>query len=406
MTVGDKVRVRATMDARAISARQFALLRMTLGTIVGVYLIGLLVQLSVRSELVTSTPSASLSSYHLVMRSIEIPFGAGYQHQIAIAVLLIGFAGSVALTLGWCRRLASALLCVLWVGVIGAKGWAPISSWVSVALALLWTFGASRGEPLALSDTKAQWELAQGFHRLALVGLLGATSAVGCINVVTFSQGGTELMGFGWSLQVAQAGAGALAWSVIALQICALPLGLWATSQRWMWALLTAVQLVGLIVCDASWPCSAVLLLHMLSFDARWLPPVELAAQSCVVYFDGVCNLCNGAVDFIVAEDTAAQFRFAPIQGQMAASLQVEEVEQGRSLALQVDGRLALRTDAVCDIASGLGGHWRVLSYARWIPKPLRDALYDVIQRNRYAWFGQSQHCRVPTAAERDRFLP
>ena len=63
------------------------------------------------------------------------------------------------------------------------------------------------------------------------------------------------------------------------------------------------------------------------------------------------------------------------------------------------------QSDAILELAAGLGGLWRVLSWLRIVPRPVRDALYRWIARHRYRWFGQREQCRLPSAAERARFL-
>ena len=74
-------------------------------------------------------------------------------------------------------------------------------------------------------------------------------------------------------------------------------------------------------------------------------------------------------------------------------------------MALLVGDTVYTRSDAVWRIARGLGGWWRILSWLRWIPRPIRDGLYELLQRNRYAVFGKRSTCRLPAPAERARFL-
>src|SRR5690606_12056108 len=129
-----------------------------------------------------------------------------------------------------------------------------------------------------------------------------------------------------------------------------------------------------------------------------------------IVLFDGVCNLCNAAVLFIIARDPAGRFRFAPLRSEFAvgllASLGAAVPRAGAdSIVLIQDGRVYQRSDAALRIAAHLSGPWPLLSRLKVLPKALRDAVYDFVARNRYRWFGRQDACRVPTPELRERFL-
>jgi predicted DCC family thiol-disulfide oxidoreductase YuxK len=128
-----------------------------------------------------------------------------------------------------------------------------------------------------------------------------------------------------------------------------------------------------------------------------------------VVLFDGVCNLCNGSVNFIIDRDPAARFRFAALQSAPAAELlgrfgQKPEAEP-QSVLLLEDGKLYDRSTAALRIARRLGGGWKLLYAFIVVPRPVRDVVYGFIARNRYRWFGKSESCRMPTPELRARFL-
>lgn len=125
-----------------------------------------------------------------------------------------------------------------------------------------------------------------------------------------------------------------------------------------------------------------------------------------VVYFDGVCGLCNHAVDLILRHDAAERFLFATLQGEVA------ERELGRKPDDPMDSLVLVdalgrheRSTAALRIAWHLGGVWRVLSWLRVVPRGIRDPAYDAVARVRYRLFGQKETCRMPTPAERARFL-
>lgn len=127
-----------------------------------------------------------------------------------------------------------------------------------------------------------------------------------------------------------------------------------------------------------------------------------------VIFFDGVCGLCNHWIDFVIARDRRRQFRFAPLQGETARDwLQLAPNESLNSVILCDGTGIHRKSDAVWRILTRLGGTWRIAgSLLRIIPRPLRTWGYDLVARHRYRWFGQKETCRLPTADERERFLP
>lgn len=131
------------------------------------------------------------------------------------------------------------------------------------------------------------------------------------------------------------------------------------------------------------------------------------AGQSPVIFFDGVCGLCNAWVDFVLARDKRRQFRFGPLQGKTAKeSLQLPAETALDSVTLVDAGGVFRKSDAVSRILIRLGGIWRLGGWLlRLIPRPLRDWGYDFVARHRYRWFGKKETCRLPTPDERARFV-
>ncbi|MFO0573670.1 MAG: thiol-disulfide oxidoreductase DCC family protein [Polyangia bacterium] len=134
-----------------------------------------------------------------------------------------------------------------------------------------------------------------------------------------------------------------------------------------------------------------------------------------VVLFDGVCNFCNGAVNFIIDRDPAGRFRFAALQSEAAQALLAEK---GRTLPpgdpdtvilLETDERgetrLYERSTAALHIAAGLRFPWNLFYALILVPRPVRDFFYRLIAKNRYRWFGKRDACRIPTPELRARFL-
>ena len=132
------------------------------------------------------------------------------------------------------------------------------------------------------------------------------------------------------------------------------------------------------------------------------------AGKAPVVLFDGVCNLCNGAVRFIIRRDPRSVFRFASLDSAAARSLLGDAPGSGRlpdSMFLVEDGRVSSRSTAVLRIARRLRWPWPLAYAFIAVPRPVRDWAYSVIARNRYRWFGRRDQCEVPTPELQARFL-
>lgn len=131
-----------------------------------------------------------------------------------------------------------------------------------------------------------------------------------------------------------------------------------------------------------------------------------------ILFYDGVCGLCDRIVRFVLRHDGAGVFRFAPLQSDYAAAVLARHGRDAAdldSVCLLVDPdgpneRLLARSDAACAVFDGLGGAWRLLALGRLLPRPLRDAAYDVVASRRYRWFGRYDQCAIPSAELRARF--
>jgi predicted DCC family thiol-disulfide oxidoreductase YuxK len=127
-----------------------------------------------------------------------------------------------------------------------------------------------------------------------------------------------------------------------------------------------------------------------------------------VVLFDGVCNLCNTAVQFLIARDPNARLKFASLQSEagrtLLASHRLPRDYRG-SLVLIQDGRAYIESDAALRLTVYLSWPWSLLRMCRWLPRVVRDAVYRLIAKHRYQWFGRSTTCAVPSPQLRSRFL-
>lgn len=128
-----------------------------------------------------------------------------------------------------------------------------------------------------------------------------------------------------------------------------------------------------------------------------------------IVLFDGVCNLCNASVNFVLDRDKRNYFRFAALQSQRGGTLLhaygIPQKAEPESIVLLENGKAYQGSTAALRIAKRLGGLWPLLYAFIIVPRPIRDVVYKWIARNRYKWFGRTDACRMPTPALKARFL-
>lgn len=137
---------------------------------------------------------------------------------------------------------------------------------------------------------------------------------------------------------------------------------------------------------------------------------MEIPNDRPILIFDGVCNFCNGSVNFIIDRDPRGTFRFAPLQSDVAHAIfakvgRTTPVGDPDSIAVFDRGRLYEQSSAILRIVADLRGAWRLLVVLRAVPRPLRDVAYRWFAARRYRWFGKSATCRVPSPELRARFL-
>ena len=135
---------------------------------------------------------------------------------------------------------------------------------------------------------------------------------------------------------------------------------------------------------------------------------VHLRMAYPVIFFDGVCNLCNAAVQFILKHDKAGRFKLAALQSAAAAELLEShrlETDAVDSILLLENGKVYTRSTAALRIARRLSGGWRFLYIFIMVPAFLRDFVYKLIARNRYRIWGARDSCMVPGPGVQDRFL-
>ena len=126
-----------------------------------------------------------------------------------------------------------------------------------------------------------------------------------------------------------------------------------------------------------------------------------------VIFFDGVCNLCNASVQFVIEHDKENYFKFSALQGDYAKEVLPRFNVNPRGLTstlLLEDGKLYTKSSSALRVAKKLKGFWPLLYGFNIVPKFIRDWVYDIVAKNRYKWWGKQKNCYVPTPELKNKF--
>lgn len=127
-----------------------------------------------------------------------------------------------------------------------------------------------------------------------------------------------------------------------------------------------------------------------------------------IILFDGVCNLCNGAVTFIIKHDKKDSFRFAALESafgrELLATHNIDSTVTDSIILVRGNSAFA-KAEAALHIAKKMSGLWPLLHVFNVLPNKVNNFFYDYIARNRYKWFGKKESCMIPTPALKSKFL-
>ena len=125
-----------------------------------------------------------------------------------------------------------------------------------------------------------------------------------------------------------------------------------------------------------------------------------------IVFFDGVCNLCQGSVRYLIKHDKKEVLKFASLQGNYAKDFVNETEIQSMQSILFFDGKILYKkSTAVLKLSRLLGGWYQLLLLGYILPRFFRDWLYNIVAKNRYRWFGKKDQCMLPSKGFKNRFL-
>ena len=125
-----------------------------------------------------------------------------------------------------------------------------------------------------------------------------------------------------------------------------------------------------------------------------------------IIFFDGICPLCNGFVNFVIQRDRNGIFLFSSLQSDYAKKLLATSYQSLDTIVLQENGETFFKSTAVIRILFQLGGMWNLLAlFSSIVPRFFRDLIYDFVSKNRYALWGKNEVCRRPTPLQKKLFL-
>ena len=125
-----------------------------------------------------------------------------------------------------------------------------------------------------------------------------------------------------------------------------------------------------------------------------------------IIFFDGVCNLCQGSVRYLIKHDKKGVLKFASLQGKYAKDFVNEtEIQSMQSIMFLDDKMLYKKSTAVLKLSRLLGGWHQLLLLGYILPRFFRDWLYNIVAKNRYRWFGKKDQCMLPSKGFENRFL-
>ncbi len=403
------------MNSPSMTGFQFALCRVVLGVYLLIHFVTLMPD---AVELLSHEGMFTDSSILPTLVQLPNIFALSDSAVAVQSVIGLSIVLSVCLAMGYRRRWAALLLWLVWASIFNRNPLISNPSIPFIGLLLLVCAALPAGEPASRDGAVLDWAppswlprallltlmigyTVSGIHKLGAPSWVDGTALIHVLELPIARD--FWLRDFILSLPLPLLKIAT--WSALAMEILAVPLTLIRFTRGWVWLGLLSMNVGILCVIDFADLTFGVLVFHIFAFHREWLPARRWHTEHPVLFFDGVCTLCNHTVDFVIAEDRNMTFHFAPVQSEAAQAIEDDAVKNGTSMALLDGDTLYTKTDAVLNVAAGLGGLWRVLSWAKVLPRPLRDGVYYLVQKNRYSVFGQQETCRLPTPDERARFL-
>ena len=132
-----------------------------------------------------------------------------------------------------------------------------------------------------------------------------------------------------------------------------------------------------------------------------------LSEENPIIFYDGVCNLCDGFVQFVIRNDPQGKIKFCALQDEQAVGIRKEvQIEDNIDTVVGLhNGKIYTHSDVLFLVARQLGGFWLIITPLQYLPKGFRNFIYRWVARHRYNWFGKQETCIIPSSDIQARFL-
>lgn len=137
----------------------------------------------------------------------------------------------------------------------------------------------------------------------------------------------------------------------------------------------------------------------------KFLKMNKISQDKPIIFFDGVCNLCNGFIQFIIKNDRNDYFRFSALNSKLGKLIRHKYKLENNSIILYTNGKVYTKSDAIFRIYKNLHGSYSFLYFGIYLPKKLRDRIYKTIAKNRYRLFGKTKECWITNHELTKKFL-
>lgn len=396
-----------------ISPYQFAAFRIIFGMYLTIHFVGLF---PYAAELFSREGVLPDPRLNLTFAYFPSPFH--FWDSGAFARFFVGAlaALSLAFTIGFARPAAAFLLWFGWAALFNRNNLIANPSIPYVGFLLLACALIPAGEPFSFRARRNDWRLPDALFRAAWFLLAAGYTISGLAKLSSPSWlDGTAMAhivnnplarpGFVRDLFNALDLSAIATWSSLALEISFFFLCIHSRLRFFAWTAMIGMHLGILLMIDFADLTLGMLMIHLFTFDPRWFPARN---GKNIVLYDGVCGFCSRSVQFFSKEDRAKSLLFAPLQGETAAELRLRHgfADDLDTIIYIRNEKAFQRSAAVFAILHDLGGFWRVCSWLRLIPRPIRDFGYRILAAHRYRWFGKLDTCPLPDPEIRSRFLP
>ena len=397
-------------STKQISPWQFSMFRMLCGLYLTVHFIQLL---PYANELFGSAGvlgNARLNSLHGLFPN---PLASVTWPQFPVVFVSILALVSMSFTIGLHRRTSAIILWFGWACLFNRNNLIANPGIPYVGLLLVLSVLVPPGEPLVIRNRRPSdaWHMPSaifwgawlllalgysysGIWKLFSPSWIDGTALMHLLNNPLARPGAIRdiLLQFPTLLTI-------LTWAALASEIMFLPLSLTRRGRLVAWLWMMVMHLGIILVVDFADLTFGMLMVHLFTFDPKWLPARRTRA---VVLYDGECGMCNGWVKFITREQSESRFDFAPLQSNTGRNLlRMHNVGEGYRESILVfemestGTRMYAKSSAVLRILTGLGGFWRILAPLAIVPRSARNWLYDQVALRRHRLFPTSQMCEL-----------